>query len=192
MREAPDTTPAAYVTGGWPYGVLASDAPLSARLAQAIARNLENALTEEGLSDRRLAERADLTHPPIGRLLRGEGLPDMRTLLLLEIALQRPLWPAGLHEDFGLLIEEQDTPGVYPPGQEPSRPEKPVTTQDTRAILRLMATGLSHAEIAAELGIATRTVGKRLTPLYDALGISPGDAFRLALWWATSPEQHKT
>lgn len=55
----------------------------------------------------------------------------------------------------------------------------------------LRAIGQSHAEIAQALGIATRTVGKRLAAVYEALGIPPGESFALGVWWASSDERHR-
>jgi transcriptional regulator with XRE-family HTH domain len=192
VREAPDETPLSYVAhGAWPEAVLARDAPPSAHIAQAVARRLRDAMDAEGVSVRALARRVGVTHPTIGRVLNGAGLPDVRTLFLLEVALQRPIWPAAAHAEYRLHVESPDTtaaPGAYPPGQEPAPPRRPMTTTATRAILRGMAAGQTHASIADELGISTRTVGARLAPLYAALNIPPGDTFRLALWWATSPE----
>ncbi|MEO3976906.1 helix-turn-helix domain-containing protein [Streptomyces sp. CAU 1734] len=190
VREAPNETPADYRAGPepWPHSALADDAPLSARIALEISRSLHAALTEAGLTDRGLAERGDLSHTSVGRILRGEGMPDFRTLLLMEAALQRSLWPAELHKVLGEAVEEGLPPGAYPRDREPAEPGRPVTTPKTRAVLRLWATGKSHAEIAEELEIATRTVGKRLASVYEALDIPPGEAFALGVWWATSHE----
>ncbi|MFE4667489.1 helix-turn-helix domain-containing protein [Streptomyces sp. NPDC056716] len=192
VREAPNEQPADYRADPepWPLGPLTDDAPLSARIALGISRNLHAALTEEGLTDRGLATRSGLSHTSIGRILRGEGLPDFRTLLLLEAALQRTLWPTELHTQIPATRGGDTQPGAYPPGHEPAQPVRPVTTAKTRAVLRLWAEGKSHARIAETLGVATRTVGKRLAAVYEALGIPPGESFALGVWWATTDERH--
>jgi hypothetical protein len=82
--------------GTWPHGLLKRDAPPSAHLAQALAQRLELAMKRKGLTLRAAAERCGTTHPTLQRLLDGRGLPDARTVLLLEVGLRIPLWPNDL------------------------------------------------------------------------------------------------
>ncbi|MEU3597973.1 hypothetical protein ABZ714_04465 [Streptomyces sp. NPDC006798] len=196
MREAPNELPASHVVAGvWPDGALGRDAPPSAHIAQEISRRLRDAIAaSEFGSERAAAEASGLTHPTVGRILAGEGLPDVRSLFLLEVGLDTDIWPAGFHADYRIRLRDAaDAPpaDAYPPGQLPVTPDRPVTTQATREILRRMAAGRTHNEIAAELGTHTRTIGRRLAPLYETLGLEPGDTFRLGLWWATSDERLK-
>ncbi|WP_446038023.1 LuxR C-terminal-related transcriptional regulator [Streptomyces sp. SID1121] len=64
-----------------------------------------------------------------------------------------------------------------------------VTTARVRAILRGLSAGKTQSAIAQELGVSARTVSNSLAPVYEALDIEPGDAFRLALWWSTTKER---
>ncbi|MFF3556255.1 hypothetical protein ACFYXL_22950 [Streptomyces tsukubensis] len=194
VREAPDELPASHVaTGDWPDGALDQDAPPSAHIAQAITRRLKGAISSSEFdSERAVAEASGLTHPTVGRILAGEGLPDIRTLFLLEVGLQTDIWPAGFHEHYRIQLRHAGgppTPDAFPPGHSPETPDRPATTRASREILRRMAAGQTHAEIAAALGTHTRTIGRRLAPVYEALGLEPGDTFRLGLWWATSDER---
>ncbi|MFC1419924.1 helix-turn-helix domain-containing protein [Streptacidiphilus cavernicola] len=66
---------------------------MSASCAQALARNLTEALEASGLGLRSLGERAEVSHSTISRLLRGLVLPDIGTLGRLESVLGTPLWP---------------------------------------------------------------------------------------------------
>lgn len=86
---APDST--------WPEGPLADDAPPAARLGQAIAANLRQAMQDQDIGLRPLARLAGLTHPTVKAVLDGDRLPSAHSLLLLEITLRTPLWPAALH-----------------------------------------------------------------------------------------------
>ncbi|MGW8452455.1 helix-turn-helix domain-containing protein [Streptomyces niveus] len=104
----PDNPPASYVISGiWPNARLETDAPPTAHLGQAIARRLDTLMRERSLSARAVAALAGTSHPTIGRILDGTGLADVRTIWLLEVALQAPLWPADLHTAFTLEL----TPG---------------------------------------------------------------------------------
>ncbi|BDT39476.1 helix-turn-helix transcriptional regulator [Streptomyces yaizuensis] len=194
VREAPDDTPAQYVARGtWPDAVLSETAPPSAHIAQAVARRLRDVLHAEAMSGREAARAVGISHVTIGRILKGDGLPDARTVFLLEVALRHSVWPVDFHQDYRLRVLDENgpQPGAYPAGAQPDLPDRPVTTPATRVILRGMAAGQTHAEIGAEIGINPRTVGKRLANVYDALDIPPGDTFRLGLWWASSAERLK-
>lgn len=78
-------------TGVWPQGHLALDAPPEARVARAIAIELNHVLL--GRSLRALAADADLAHTTIYDLLAGKTYGDVITVARLEAALDRSLWP---------------------------------------------------------------------------------------------------
>jgi hypothetical protein len=106
-RRNPDGPPSPYVAAGtWPDARLADDAPPSAHVAQALARRLLTLMDERELSARAAADLVGSTHPTIGRILDGSGVTDVRTIFLLEVALQAPLWPANLHRDFRLDLRD--------------------------------------------------------------------------------------
>ncbi|MFE4512607.1 helix-turn-helix domain-containing protein [Kitasatospora sp. NPDC056783] len=76
---------------------LTPDAPPSALIGLEFARNLHAAMEAGRLTDRAVAKAAGLSHPTIGHLKRGEVLPDLGTILLLEIATGTSLYPANLY-----------------------------------------------------------------------------------------------
>ncbi|MFD6967210.1 hypothetical protein [Streptomyces sp. NPDC059949] len=82
--------------GVWPSGTLAADAPPGAHLGQAIATALAAAMTRRAIGVRELARLAEATHPTVKAALDGSRLPATHTIFLLEVALQTPLYPAGL------------------------------------------------------------------------------------------------
>ncbi len=84
--------------GVWPSGDLAADAPPGAHLGQALAKNLATAMAERGLGVRELARRAQATHPTVKAVLDGTRLPASHTVLLLELALDQPIYPSELFE----------------------------------------------------------------------------------------------
>jgi DNA-binding Xre family transcriptional regulator len=93
-RSSNDKVPSTYVAeGAWPYAVLTGDAPAGAHYGQAIARNLERALTSTGQSLRSLAEATGVTHSTISRVRSGKVMPDIGTLARLEVALGFQIWP---------------------------------------------------------------------------------------------------
>ncbi len=97
-RSHGDQVPAAYVASGqWPHAHLRTDAPVSAHYGQQIARRLAEAMSQAGLSARKLATLSGLDNRTIGRVLLGDVLPDVGTLARLETALKLDLWPAGYH-----------------------------------------------------------------------------------------------
>lgn len=107
--RTPDGPPASYVASGqWPDAVLEQDAPPSAHIAQGIARRLVSAMRERELSVRGVAELAGTTHPTILRIVDGGGTTDVRTIFLLEVALQVPLWPADLYRGFRVAVDTPD------------------------------------------------------------------------------------
>jgi DNA-binding phage protein len=79
------------ISGAFPTGRLRSGAPVEARYAQLIARNLQDAL--EGRNRSELAESADIARRGIYKILNGEGYPDSALLAQLEQALGVTLWP---------------------------------------------------------------------------------------------------
>jgi ribosome-binding protein aMBF1 (putative translation factor) len=81
----------------WPEGRLRKDAPLHARAGQEVARRLRQAITQGNWSQRALAEKASVGQATISRILQGEVLPDIGTLVRLEAALQTSLYPADLY-----------------------------------------------------------------------------------------------
>ncbi|GGT19113.1 helix-turn-helix domain-containing protein [Streptomyces purpureus] len=101
MRNPTDRPPVSYVLAGeWPDALLLPDAPPTAHAGQELALALRALMRTRGLSARALAQRAGTTHPTILRILGGTGLVDMRTVFLLEVTLQAPLWPRRLYADF--------------------------------------------------------------------------------------------
>ncbi|WP_327378752.1 helix-turn-helix transcriptional regulator (plasmid) [Streptomyces sp. NBC_01216] len=67
---------------------------MSAAYGQAMASNLAEAMKIRGFGLRRLGEEAGVAHTTIGRVLRGEVLPDVGTLARLECVLDTQIWPA--------------------------------------------------------------------------------------------------
>ena len=61
-------------------------------------------------------------------------------------------------------------------------------TQRQRAVLALVATGATNAEIAAALGLGEETVRSHLKHAYDAIGCEAGQLNRVqaAVWWTGS------
>ncbi|MFI6505921.1 multiprotein-bridging factor 1 family protein [Nonomuraea typhae] len=62
-----------------------------------MARRLKAAMTERGLTHRDLAELADLGHRTVGRILLGDGYPDLATMARLEQAIDVELYPSRWH-----------------------------------------------------------------------------------------------
>lgn len=82
--------------GEWPTGDLTADAPPGAHLGQALAKNLAAAMAQRDLGVRELARLAQATHPTVKAVLDGSRLPASHTVLLLELALDLPLYPSHL------------------------------------------------------------------------------------------------
>lgn len=74
----------------WPNGT--TDDPVAER-AQALARNLHDALGKSGMSMRQVAEAAGLSVGTVSHLVNGNSWADTRTVLTLEQVLGRSLWP---------------------------------------------------------------------------------------------------
>lgn len=86
--------PADYAVGdpaAWPHTELAADAPPPAAYVRHIAQQLHSALEQQPLSG--LARQADVTRSTIQDLLAGRVWPDLVTVIKLEVALNRRLWP---------------------------------------------------------------------------------------------------
>nr|BEK71484.1 hypothetical protein KPHV_87110 [Kitasatospora purpeofusca] len=105
-----EVIPREYLAAGavWPDGPLVADAPPGAYLGQAIAQALIAAMERQKIGTRELARMTGtgVKHPTILTARNGEGLPSAHTVLLLEIALKVPLYPAGLYTD---LVRGQET-----------------------------------------------------------------------------------
>jgi hypothetical protein len=120
-RSNNDDLPSTYVvpgqSGQWPNAELRADAPISAHFAQAYARDLAVALAsrEPKLTLRKLAEQAEVSHATLSRLLRGQVLPDMGTLIRIEWALGTDIWPG--------LKALEGTP-VAAPGSSPASTDR--------------------------------------------------------------------
>ncbi|QKW20550.1 helix-turn-helix transcriptional regulator [Kitasatospora sp. NA04385] len=98
-----EVVPRAYLADGgiWPAGPLVPDAPPGAHLGQAIAEALRAAMERQRLGARELSRLtgSQVTHPTVMTVLQGSRLPSVHTVLLLEVALKAPLYPAGLHAE---------------------------------------------------------------------------------------------
>ncbi|MEU9019167.1 helix-turn-helix transcriptional regulator [Actinomadura sp. NPDC048394] len=95
-----DAIPSAFtVSGTWPDGALAADAPIGAHYGRHVAQILKREMDQRGLSQRGLAELSGVHHNTVGRVLRGDVYPDLATLARLETALNvSDLYPTGLHQ----------------------------------------------------------------------------------------------
>ncbi|WP_259316588.1 helix-turn-helix domain-containing protein [Kitasatospora xanthocidica] len=90
-------SPAQFVASGdWPDVELAEDAPPEAVVGLAFVLRLRGELAERSWSARELGRQAGVAHTTINRLLAGEVLPDVATIVRLEVALRIDLYPAGL------------------------------------------------------------------------------------------------
>ncbi|MFC8412528.1 MULTISPECIES: helix-turn-helix domain-containing protein [Streptomyces] len=87
--------PREYVKGGvWPYAVM--DELLGARVAQAVARALAEAMERQKISANALAQASDVNRQVIANVLAGAVWPDLLTVASLEGALGERLWPDHL------------------------------------------------------------------------------------------------
>lgn len=90
-----DKAPQTYTTGRWPAEVsIGADAPPGVHYALVLARALDDAITQRGLSQRSASTQAGLNPTAVGRIIRGLVYPDLSTIARLETALQADLLPA--------------------------------------------------------------------------------------------------
>jgi PAS domain S-box-containing protein len=87
--------------------------------------------------------------------------------------LAQTLYLLGLRLDYHPKRLRRGSKRTDTPGQ--NRPETPNTMPPLSAleltILRLVAQGLSNSDIGTELGVAEKTIGNRLTGVYNKLGV---------------------
>jgi len=76
------------LTPSWPD---AKSSDHAGEIARLLARALQEALGDRSV--RSVAAAAGLDEGTLRRVLSGEGWPDVRTVALLEHALQKPLYP---------------------------------------------------------------------------------------------------
>ncbi|UCC89909.1 MAG: PAS domain S-box protein [Anaerolineales bacterium] len=99
------------------------------------------------------------------------------TLYLLGLRLdysrrhsRRDSWGASGEPHPSIEMEGTDPPGQGSPAQAPHT-RAPLSALEL-TILRLVAQGLSNSDIGAELGMAEKTIGNRLTGIFNKLGVS--------------------
>lgn len=94
------------------------------------------------------------------------GIPDARLVPLASdnhaLLPGEPAWQAFVHEVRGFL--GSSTAAV-------PAPDEPLTDRE-RAVVRLVAAGLSNQEIAGRLVLSSRTVERHLSNVYGKLGVS--------------------
>jgi len=89
-----DKAPQTYTSGEWPaQASVHADAPPGVHYALVLARALDHAITQRGLSQRSASTRAGLNATAVGRIIRGLVYPDLSTIARLETALQTDLLP---------------------------------------------------------------------------------------------------
>jgi len=128
-----------------------------------------------------LSEAVGLHHTPEEAALREPYLATTRSQLgeaawAEALALGRAM---GVEEAIEYALSDEDTSATALP----STPEHPagLTTREVE-VLGLVATGLTSAQVAAELFLSTRTVDTHLTSIYHKLGVtSRAGATRFAL-----------
>ncbi|MDI5971408.1 helix-turn-helix transcriptional regulator [Streptomyces sp. SL13] len=79
------------VDGNWPHAVM--EPHRGALVAQVIARNLAEVITEQGISANALAQKSGVNRQVVTNVLRGSVWPDILTVVDLEGALGVLLWP---------------------------------------------------------------------------------------------------
>lgn len=76
------------------HSTLRNDAPVGAVAAHTVARTIQDAMTERGLTLRSLAAATGIHHATISRTLRGLTYPDVATLAELQVFFVGVnLWP---------------------------------------------------------------------------------------------------
>lgn len=92
--QQPPTVPNSYLVAGerWPYGDLVDDAPAEARLAQAIAKNVDGALRPRGLTPETASKDFGLSPHTIRDICDGEIWASYAAVARIEDRLGFPLW----------------------------------------------------------------------------------------------------
>jgi PAS domain S-box-containing protein len=103
-----------------------------------------------------------------------DGLAHTLYLLGLRLEYPRKRSRRGPKKASGELHSAQeavgtDDPGQNEPGQAPNT--MPPLSALELTILRLVAQGLSNGDIGVELGMAAKTIGNRLTGVFNKLGV---------------------
>jgi DNA-binding CsgD family transcriptional regulator len=139
-----------------------------------------------------LREATGLSPKPFGRITYDYEC----YLATVRAGLDEPDFDAAWSEGRGMSLDQAieyalsaETPSATPPSSamgQPSSPSAPehtaVLTSREVEVLRLVATGMTSAQIAAELFLSTRTVEAHLTSIYHKLGVtSRAGATRYAL-----------
>ena len=91
-RRSPAGPPRDFLAQGeWPDGVLRDGAPVAARYALELSKNLREAT--EGRAMAAVAEEADIARSTLYDILQGRTWADLQTLAKLEVTLGTQLWP---------------------------------------------------------------------------------------------------
>ncbi len=87
--------PATCVTtrGSWPGGPFAKNTPAYALVTAEFVRAVNTASDSLGWSNRKLAREAGIDPGALSRLLSGQSVPDLGTVVALEDALGARLYP---------------------------------------------------------------------------------------------------
>lgn len=88
------TTPREWIiTGCWPTGLMATDAPLIASKLKHAALVVDQELRVRGWTRSQLAEEARVDLDELDRFTLGIAVPSLELLAQLEARLHRNLWP---------------------------------------------------------------------------------------------------
>ncbi len=77
----------------WPFGDLRPGSPPYARYAQTLARRVQDLRADHSLSERDVATLVGVPNNTLSRVLRGDAVPDLVTIALLETGLRTRLLP---------------------------------------------------------------------------------------------------
>lgn len=97
-RRDPLDPPRDYVED-WPNGVIGPDVPVAVAYMQRIVVAAEQAMEEQGLTRRAVADMTNLDRSTLRLMLNGYKWPDMVTILKLEQALGTTVWPTYYFDD---------------------------------------------------------------------------------------------
>lgn len=112
----------------------------------------------------------------VGYLLKSMGVEDLRRALLEIEQGGAPMSPRIARRLLRDLIPVDDDPSVRPPAEDPKR-----LSVRERHVLRAVAAGHSHKEIASEMGISAATVHTHLKRIYRKLhAVGRDDALQRA------------